>query len=349
MKNNNRGFASDNNAGIVSEYLKAIETANSGHVVGYGDDIYTHKARETFKEHFGVDAEVFFVLTGTGANVLGLSSLTQSFHGIICAETAHINVDECGAPEKFTNSKLLHIAAPDGKLTPELILTKLHGFGFEHHVQPRVISISQPTELGTVYTKEEILAISGLAKKFNLYLHMDGARLANAAVYLNLPFEDFTRNAGVDVLSFGGTKNGMLFGESVVFFNPLLAKEFKYLRKQGMQLVSKMRFISAQFEVYLKTGLWKKTALHANRMARLLEQKLSVIPQIRITQKVQSNAVFAIVPPEIIKPLQRTYFFYTWDEQRNEVRWMTSFDTTEDDIESFVACIQTLLLPIVSE
>lgn len=343
MKNYKRGFASDNNAGIVSEYLKAIESANSGHVVGYGDDIYTHKARETFKEHFGAEAEVFFVLTGTGANVLGLGSLTQSFHGIICAETAHINVDECGAPEKFINCKLLPVATNDGKLTPELIQTKLQGFGFEHHVQPRVISISQPTELGTVYTKEEILAVSGLAKKFNLYLHMDGARLANASVYLNLPFSDFTRNAGVDVLSFGGTKNGMLFGESVVFFNPLLAKEFKYMRKQGMQLVSKMRFISAQFEVYLKTGLWNKTALHANHMAKLLEQKLSAIPQIRITQKVESNAVFAIVPSEIIEPLQRNYFFYTWDEQRNEVRWMTSFDTTEDDIEKFVACIQTLL------
>ncbi len=347
MKNSNRGFASDNNAGILPEYLKAIEKANIGHVIGYGDDTYTQRAKDAFKEHFGADIAVFFMLTGTGANVLGLSALTQSYHGIVCAETAHIHVDECGAPEKFTNCKLITVKTPDGKITPELIQSKLHGFDFEHHVQPKVISISQPTELGTVYQVDEIKAISALARKYNMYIHMDGARLANAAVSLGIPFKNFTRDAGVDILSFGGTKNGMMFGESVVFFNNSLAKEFKYIRKQGMQLVSKMRFISAQFEVYLKDNLWKTTASHANQMARILADKLESIPEITIAQKVESNAIFAVVPPQIIEPLQQKYFFYVWDESRNEVRWMTSFDTTEEDINDFIQYMQKLLVSTV--
>ena len=249
----NRGFASDNNAGIHPALLEAIREANSGHVVAYGDDVYTRRAEITFREHFGQQAEVFFVLTGTGANVLSLASVTRSYHAIICAETAHIQVDECGAPEKFTGCKLISIPTPDGKLTVEKIAEHLHVFGIEHHVQPRVISISQPTEMGTVYTPAEIRALAELAQNSGLLLHMDGARLANAAVSLDLPFKAFTTDAGVDVLSFGGTKNGMLFGESVVFLNSAVAPDFKYLRKQSMQLASKMRFISAQFEAYLST------------------------------------------------------------------------------------------------
>jgi threonine aldolase len=340
----NRGFASDNNAGIHPLLLEAILEANQGHVVAYGDDVYTRKAVDTIKKHFGNQTEVFFVLTGTGANVLGLSSLAESYHAIICAETAHINVDECGAPEKFCNCKLLAVPSVDGKLTPDAVSRHLHGFGFEHHVQPKVISISQPTEMGTVYSPAEIKALADLAQQYKMYLHMDGARLANAAASLEMDFQAFTGNVGVDVLSFGGTKNGMLFGESVVFFKPELAENFRYSRKQGMQLASKMRFISAQFDTYLNSGIWKSNANHANRMAKLLLDKVSGLPGVTITQKVEANAVFAIIPQSIIQPLQEQYFFYVWDEARSEVRWMTSFDTTPEDINGFTACLESLLL-----
>ncbi len=244
-------------------------------------------------------------------------------------------MDECGAPEKFTQCKLLPVATPDGKLTVDGIKKHLHGFGFEHHAQPRVISISQPTEMGTVYTPSEIRSLADLAHQHNMILHMDGARLANAAVSLGLPFRAFTTDADVDVLSFGGTKNGMLFGESVVFLKPGMSAGFKYLRKQGMQLASKMRYISSQFEAYLTSGVWQTNAVHANRMAQLLFEKTSTIPGIQITQKVQANAVFAIIPARLVEVLQQKYFFYVWDEVTSEVRWMTSFDTTPDDIEDF--------------
>lgn len=339
----NRGFASDNNAGIHPLLLDAIQKANQGHVVAYGDDDYTRNAVKTIQKHFGSNTEVFFVLTGTGANVLSLASLTRPFHAVICSETAHIQVDECGAPEKFCNCKLIAVPSADGKLTPESVSRHLHGFGFEHHVQPKVISISQPTEMGTVYTPLEIRALADLAKKYGMYLHMDGARLANAAVSLHLDFESFTKLAGVDVLSFGGTKNGMFFGESVVFFRPELAENFRYMRKQGMQLVSKMRFIGAQFEAYLNSGIWMANANHSNAMAKLLFEKVKGLKGIQITQKVEANAVFAIIPEEVIQPLQDKYFFYIWDESRHEVRWMTSFDTTPKDIEGFSACLKSLL------
>jgi threonine aldolase len=338
-----RGFASDNNSGVHSAFLEAIADANEGHAMAYGDDPFTLNATRLIREHFGDTAEVYFVLTGTAANVLGLCALTNSFHGIICAETAHINTDECGAPEKFTQCKLLSVNTPDGKLMPDEIKKHLHDFGFEHHVQPRVISISQPTEMGTVYTVDEIKALSDLAHKNNLFLHMDGARLANAAVSLNLPFRAFTVDAGVDVLSFGGTKNGMLFGESVIFFHPELAVDFKYRRKQGMQLVSKMRFIAVQFIVYLEKGIWQINAAHANKMAMLLYSKAKKIPEIQITQKVESNALFAIIPRSVIQPLQEKYFFYVWNESRNEVRWMTSYDTTEEDIDLFSESLKSII------
>ncbi len=330
-----RGFASDNNAGIHPVLLESIAAANSGHVVAYGDDEYTHRAETAFKDHFGSAAEVFFVLTGTGANVLSLVSFTRSFNSVICAETAHIQVDECGAPEKFTQCKMLPVVTPDGKLTADGIRKHLHGFGFEHHAQPRVISISQPTEMGTVYTPSEIRSLADLAHQNNMILHMDGARLANAAVSLDLPFKAFTTDAGVDVLSFGGTKNGMLFGESVVFLKPGMSAEFKYFRKQGMQLASKMRYISAQFEAYLTRDVWRTNAMHANKMAQLLYEKTSSIPGVKITQKVQANAVFAIIPANLVAALQEKYFFYVWDEVTSEVRWMTSFDTTPGDIDGF--------------
>jgi threonine aldolase len=339
-----RGFASDNNAGIHPLLLEAINKANTGHVIAYGDDPFTSAAIKAIKKNFGPKtSDVFFVLTGTGANVLSLSTVTHSFNAVICADTAHIQMDECGAPEKFTGCKLVCISSPDGKLTPELIRPRLIGFGFEHHVQLKVISISQPTEMGTVYTAEEIKALADLAKEYNMFLHMDGARLANAAVSLNCGFREFTSDAGVDILSFGGTKNGMFFGESVLFFRPGIADEFKYLRKQSMQLVSKMRFISAQFESYLNDKLWYVNAQQANRMAQLLLKKVSAIPKVQITQNVEANAVFAIIPHEVIEPLQKKYFFYVWDEIRDEVRWMTSFDTTPDDIEDFAGYLRSLL------
>lgn len=338
-----KGFASDNNSGIHPAILKAMETANTGHVVGYGNDPFTQQAIQMFKNQFGDDTKVFFVFNGTGANVLGLSSITQSFNSIICAETAHIQEDECGAPEKFTGCKLIPVEPVHGKVTPKAVLAHLKGFDFEHHSQPGVISISQATEMGTVYKPEEIRALADLAHQHGMYLHMDGARIANAAVSLNLGFKEFTKDCGVDVLSFGGTKNGMMMGEAVLFFNPELTRKTKYIRKQSMQLYSKMRFVGAQFLAYFENERWKETATQSNKMAKLLEAEVSSIPQIRITQAVEANGIFAEVPPEIIKPLQQEYFFYMWNEQTSEVRWMCSFDTTEEDIRGFVALIKKLL------
>lgn len=338
-----RGFASDNNSGMHPEILAALSAANEGHAVGYGGDQLTEMAVNRFKQEFGQQTDVYFVFNGTGANVLGLSTLTHSFHSVICAETAHIQVDECGAPEKFTGCKLLPVETIGGKITPKGIAKYLHGFDFEHHSQPKAISISQVTELGTVYSVDEIKAITTLAHQYGLFVHMDGARLANAAVALNLPFRAFTVDTGVDVLSFGGTKNGMMLGEAVLFFNPELSGNAKYIRKQSMQLYSKMRFVSAQFLAYFNNELWKRNASHSNRMAKLLEQEIRQIPALQLTQEVEANGVFAIVPPEIIPQLQEKYFFYMWDEHRSEVRWMTSFDTQEEDIYNFVALIKSMV------
>ena len=339
----NRGFASDNNAGIHPDILNAIAAVNQGHVTGYGGDSITEKAIARFKKEFGNNIDVYFVFNGTGANVISLSSLTNSYHSVICADTAHIQVDECGAPEKFTGSKLLPIKSVNGKISPDEIREHLHGFGFEHHSQPGIISISQVTELGTVYSVEEIKAITDLAHQHGMYVHMDGARIANAAVSLNLPFNAFTIDSGIDVLSFGGTKNGMLMGEAVVFFNPELSRRTKYIRKQSAQLFSKMRFISTQFIAYFENDLWKNNATHANKMAELLYHEISKIDNIRLTRPTEANGVFAIIPKEIIPQLQEKYFFYVWDEFISEVRWMTSFDTTEEDIRDFVKTLKTLL------
>jgi len=335
-----RSFASDNNAGVHPEILNAIVTANNGHVVAYGDDPFTARAVKKFKEAFGKQTEVYFVFGGTGANVLGLKAITQPYHAIICAETAHINVDECGAPEKFTGCKLLSVPTADGKLNSDGIKHFLHGVGFEHHVQPRVVSVSQSTEMGTVYTVAELMALSRFAHKNQMLLHMDGARIANAAVSLKRELKDITRGAGVDVLSFGGAKNGMMYGEAVIFFDRGLAKDFKYLRKQGTHLPSKMRFISAQFEALFHKELWRRNAAHANRMAQLLARELEKIPQIRLTQRVESNGVFAFVPSRYIPLLQEQYFFYVWNEETSEVRFMASFDTTEQDVFDFVRLVR---------
>ncbi len=335
-----RSFASDNNAGVHPIVMEAIAAANDGHVIAYGDDLYTARAIKLFRNHLGKDAEVFFVFGGTGANVLGLKAGTASHQAIICAETAHINVDECGAPEKFTGCKLLSLKTPDGKITADQIKPLLHEVGFEHHVQPRVISVSQATEMGTVYTPRELRKLSSFAHDNGMLLHVDGARIANAAASLNVKLKEITRDAGVDILSFGGAKNGMMYGEAVVFFDQSLAKDFKYTRKQGTHLPSKMRFISAQFEALLTNSLWRQNAQHANRMAQLLAQQLEKVPQIRITQKVEANGVFALVPRRYVPLLQKKYFFYVWNEETSEVRLMTSFDTTEDDIAQFVSLVK---------
>jgi threonine aldolase len=322
--------------------MRAMQEANHGHTIAYGDDPYTHQAIVKFKELFGHDIEVFFVFIGSAANVLGLKAVTQPHNAVICADTAHIHVDECGAPERFTGCKLLTVSSPNGKLTPSLVSRHMHGFGFQHHAQPRVISISQATELGTVYTPNEIQELACYAHRHGLLLHMDGARLANAAVALNMDFRQFTRDSGVDILSFGGTKNGMMYGEAIIFFNPDNAKDFMYTRKQGLQLASKMRYISAQFNAYLTNDQWRVTATHANRMARILADRVSTIPAVTITQQVEANGVFAIVPKEIIPKLQEEYFFYVWDEAKSEVRWMTSWDTTEEDIIRFTDRLRDL-------
>lgn len=320
--------------------MGAIAAANDGHVIAYGDDPFTARAIKKFRDHFGKDIEVFFVFGGTGANVLGLNAATQSHHAIVCAETAHIYVDECGAPEKFTGCKLLPVKTPDGKIRPEQIPPLLHEVGFEHHVQPRVISVSQATEMGTVYTSRELKTLASFAHDRDMLLHVDGARISNAAASLGASFKAITKGVGVDILSFGGAKNGMMYGEAVVFFNRELARDFKYTRKQGMHLPSKMRFISAQFEALLSNNLWRRNAEHANRMAHLLADELGKVPQLIITQKVEANGVFARLPRKYIAPLQKHYFFYVWNEETSEVRFMTSFDTTESDIKDFIRLVK---------
>jgi threonine aldolase len=330
-----RSFASDNNAGIHPEVLAAIAAANRGHAVGYGDDAHTEAAVQRFKQHFGHDIEVFMVFNGTAANCLSLKALTESYHAVISAEAAHIYTDECGAPERFTGCKLIPIPTADGKLTVEAVRHACHGIGDQHHVQPRVISITQVTEMGTVYTPREVRDLARFAHGRNMLLHMDGARIANAAVSLGLTLRETTRDLGVDVLSFGGTKNGAMGAEAVVFFGKKFSRDFLYLRKQGMQLASKMRFVSAQLEALLSNHLWRKNAENANRMAQLLHQQLSKIPQVKVVYKVEANGVFAQIPRTAIPRLQKRYFFYVWDEDRSVVRWMCSFDTTERDVKQF--------------
>ncbi|MCR5589319.1 MAG: low specificity L-threonine aldolase [Bacteroidales bacterium] len=336
-----RGFGSDNHSGISPEVIEAIAKANSEHAFAYGDDEYTTRLEEIFKETFGEQARVYLVFNGTGANVLCIDAMCRSHEAVVCAETAHINVDECGAPQRVVGCRLLTVDTPDGKLTPDLVKTRLHGFGFEHHSQPKAISISQPTELGTLYTLDEIKSLADLAHSYNMYLHVDGARLANAAVALGCTFMEMTTDLGVDALSFGGTKNGLLMGESCVLLNPTLDVDMKYRRKQMTQLCSKMRFMAAQFICYLESGIWRRNAEHSNRMAQLLHsQLLTLNSQLKVMYPVQVNSVFVQLPTEVWHRLQERYFFYDWDEANDVVRWMCSFDTTEEDIHAFVYALK---------
>jgi threonine aldolase len=334
-----RGFASDNNAGVHPEILAALARANQGHVVAYGDDPYTRLAIKRFEEHLGPDIAVFFTFNGTGANVLSLQALTRSFQSVLCSAYAHVYVDECGAPEKHTGCKLIPLPHQDGKITLDSVRRAYHGIGDQHQSQPHVISITQSTEMGTVYQPQEIEALARFAHEHDMFLHVDGARIANAAASLGQTLRQATRDLGVDVLSFGGTKNGIMGGEAVVFFHPELSHDFLYLRKQSMQLASKMRFIAAQFEALLTNDLWRSNAEHANRMARLLQKEISGIPGVKVVWKVEANGVFAQIPRHSIEKIKQQYFFHTWVEEESIVRWMCSFDTTEDDIRKFAEVV----------
>ncbi len=337
-----RSFASDNNAGVHPEVLEALARANVGHVVGYGDDADTARAVKKIREQLG-DVEVFFVFNGTAANVLSLQSLTRSYHSVICTEVAHIYTDECGAPEKLTGCKLLPVATANGKLTVKDIEHHYHGLGDQHHAQPHAVSITQSTEMGTVYKQEEIRGIAEFVHARAMYLHMDGARIANAAASLGLSLRQATGDLGVDVLSLGGTKNGLMGAEAVIFFNRSLCEDFLFWRKQSMQLASKMRFLAVQFETLLRGDLWLKSAQHANRMARLLEEEIRGVPQVKVVYPVEANGVFAQLPKAAIPKIQERYFFYVWNEAQGVVRWMCSFDTTEDDIREFCAFVRETL------
>ncbi|PYV59523.1 MAG: threonine aldolase [Acidobacteria bacterium] len=338
-----RSFASDNNAGVHPEIIRAISEVNRGHAVGYGDDPVTAAAVANFRRHFGDDCEVFFVFNGTAANCLSLKALTDPFHAIICSEAAHIYNDECGAPERFTGCKLIPLATREGKLTVESIRGAFHGIGDQHHVQPHVVSITQATEVGTVYKAEEVRKLAAYIHQNGMLLHMDGARIANAAASQGRTLRESTRDLGVDVLSFGGTKNGALGAEAVVFFQRELAQDFLYSRKQGMQLASKMRFISAQLDALLSNDLWQKNARHSNRMAKLLERELRKISQVKIVYPVEANGVFAKIPRSAIRKIQKRYFFYVWNEEQSIVRWMCSFDTTEQDVTEFCKFVASVL------
>ncbi len=338
-----KSFASDNYAGAPPEIMQALAKANDAHAVSYGDDPFTASAIEKFKNIFGKDIDVFFVYNGTGANVLGLSALTVSYNSIICANCAHINVDESTAPEVFTRCRIVTIESNNGKITPQQLADRIIRIGDQHHPQAGVVSISQSTEFGTVYSVDEIKALSAVVKAHGLSLHMDGARLANASVSLGRDFAAFTKEAGVDALSFGGTKNGLLFGEAVILFKQGLGQHVRYLRKQAMQLNSKMRFISAQFDALLTNDLWKRNATHSNAMAKLLEKELLKIPQVKVTQSVDANGVFVTIPPRVIPGLQEKYPFYVWNETTHEARLMCSWDTREEEVMGFVALLKKLI------
>ncbi|MGN6414540.1 threonine aldolase family protein [Flexivirga sp.] len=338
-----RGFASDNYSGVHPEILAAIVRANGGHQVSYGEDVYTDRLQEVFAEHFGPGVEAFPVFNGTGANVVALQAVTKRWEAVICTGTAHIHVDECAAPERMGGLKLMVVPTPDGKLTPELIATVSLGRGDEHHAQPRVVSITQTTELGTAYTVEEIRAIAEHAHAHDMVLHVDGSRLSNAAASLGVSFREMITDTGVDIVSFGGTKNGLLVGEAVLVLNADVVDGMKFLRKQSMQLASKMRFISAQLIALLSGDLYLRNAGHANAMAQRLVEGVRDLPGLTVPLPVQANGVFPILPVEVSQRLMEKFRFYFWDEATGQVRWMCSFDTTESDVDAFIAAIRAEL------
>ena len=334
-----KGFASDNNAAAHPEVLAAIAAANDGHATAYGHDPWTARTEELMREHFGDGARSYLVFNGTAANVLCFRAMCRPWQSVICAQTAHINVDEGGAPERIAGVKLHTLATADGKLTPELVAPHLGTPEFEHAVQPRVVSVSQTTELGTRYGLGELAALADFAHDHGMLLHVDGSRLANAAAGLGSGLRATATDVGVDALSFGATKNGLVFGEAVVLLRAELADGFVYLRKQTLQLASKARFLAAQFNALLEGDLWLRNAAHANAMAQRLAAAIDGVPGVRITQRVQSNAVFAVLPRAATERLQRDWYFYVWDATTGEVRWMCSWDTTADEVDAFAAAI----------
>lgn len=337
-----KSFGSDNHAGVHPDVLDAIVRAGEGDQPAYGDDEQTAEMREVFRERFGPDAVAYPVFNGSAANVLCLGTLLRRYEAVICAESAHVYCDECGAPERFLGVKLLPVGTADGKLTPDLVASQLTGLGFEHAVQPKAVSISQTTELGTCYTAAEISALAGFLHDRDMYLHVDGARLANAAASQGCSLREMTTDAGVDVLSFGGTKNGAMAAEAVVILRRRLADDFKFHRKQGMQLASKMRFISAQLSALLHDDLWLRNARQANVMARRLAGGLDDLDGVRVDYPVQANAVFASLAEEHIAELRRDWLFHVWDAERSQVRLMTAFDTQPSDVDEFLAAIRAV-------
>jgi threonine aldolase len=334
-----RGFASDNYSGIHPDVLAAIAEANGGYQVAYGADAYTEALGEVVRSHFGPQAGAYPVWGGTGANVIALQAATERWQSVIAAESSHVHTDECGAAEKLGGIKLLTVPGTGGKLTPELIDAQAFGFDDVHRAQPRVVTLAQSTELGTCYTPAEMRELCEHAHALGMLVHVDGARLSNAAAALGTGFAEITTDAGVDVLSFGGTKNGLLAAEAVVVLNPGAVRGVEYLRKSSMQLASKMRFLSAQLHALLSGDLWLRNAMHANAMAARLAERVRSVPGVELTREPEVNAVFAILPAEVTERLQKRFSFYTWDPRSGEVRWMTSFDTTEADVDTFAAAI----------
>lgn len=337
--NSYKGFGSDNHSGVHPKVFEYLQQVNQNHTPAYGYDTVTEKAQMIFKEHFGPESQAHFVLSGTGANVIALQIALQPFQGVICTEDAHINVHECGAIERFAGAKLLTVPSPNGKLTVDMIQSKLGIMGDEHCVQPKMISISQVTEHGTVYTIEELKALVSFAHKNNLYVHIDGARFANATVSLNTNFKAMSTDLGIDIISFGGTKNGLMCAETVVILNPELQTNAKFIRKQAMQLASKMRFVSAQYLAYFDNNLWFENAKHANEMASYLGNELQKISGIEIIHPIDANLIFAKMPVEIIKPLQQQFHFYEFDPLKHIARFVTSFDTKKDEIDQLISQI----------
>lgn len=337
-----RGFGSDNHSGIHPQLLASMLEANVGHAASYGTDEWTSRADQAFKKHFGPKAQSFFVFNGTAANVLSLRSAMRPYHSVFCSDISHLHVDECAAPEFFSGGKLWTLPSKEGKLQLSDVKEQLIRRGDQHFAQVKILSLTQPTELGTVYSVEEIKAFCDWAHAQKIHVHIDGARLANACVSLGKTYQQITTDLGVDVVSFGGTKNGLMMGEAVVFLNPALAEDFQYIRKQSAQLPSKTRFISAPFCAYLENNLWYEIASHSLKMAHYLFENVRNISGVKVTQPVQSNAVFAKIPQHWVAPLKKERFFYVWDEKTFECRWMTSWDTEKEDIDSFTAQLKDL-------
>ena len=334
-----RGFGSDNHASVHPEVMSAMAAADGGHQPAYGDDVHTERLRAVVRTHFGAAAETYPVFNGTGANVVSLQALTRRWNAVICTESSHIHVDECGAAEKLAGLKLLTVPTTDARLTPELVDRHAHGWGDPHHIQPKVVSVTQSTELGTVYTADDLRALADHAHGLGMALHVDGARLSNAAAGLGVPLAALTTDVGADVVSFGGTKNGLMLGEIVVVIDPSRVDGVEFLRKSSMQLASKMRYVSAQLVALLEGDLWLRNASHANAMAARLASGVHGLEGVEVVQPVQANGVFARLPRAAIAPLQERFAFYVWDEADDVVRWMCSWDTTTDDVDAFAAAV----------